>query len=75
MRIELQSGALRLARGQTLKMVDAQGSTIECSEGTLWITEEQMPKDVVIGPGDAYRLRNNGLALVHAFGDATLALG
>jgi len=74
MRIELQSGALRLARGQTLKMVDAQGSTIQCSEGTLWITEEQLQKDVVLGPGGAYQLRNPGLALVHAFGDATLAL-
>lgn len=74
MRIEMQSGALRLARGQTFKMLDAQGSTIECSAGTLWITEEALPKDIVIGPGGVYRLRNKGLALVHAFGDATLAL-
>lgn len=75
MRIELQPGALRLARGQTLKVTDARGSTIRCSEGSVWITEEDLRKDVVLEPGGCYRLRRPGLALVHAFGDATVALG
>lgn len=74
MRIELQPGALRLARGQTLRVTGALGSTICCSEGNVWITEENMPRDVVLEPGGCYRLRRNGLALVHAFGDAAVAL-
>jgi hypothetical protein len=74
MRIELQPGALRLARGQTLKVTDALGSTIRCNEGSVWITEEDMPKDVVLEAGGCYRLRRKGLALVHAFGDASVAL-
>jgi len=74
MRIELQPGALRLARGQTLKVTDALGSTICCNEGSVWITEEDLHKDVVLEAGGCYRLRRRGLALVHAFGDATLAL-
>ncbi|MDH4094250.1 MAG: DUF2917 domain-containing protein [Betaproteobacteria bacterium] len=74
MRIELEPGALRLARGQTLKVVDAVGSTIRCSEGSVWITEENMPRDVVLEAGASYRLSRKGLTLVHAFGDATLAL-
>jgi hypothetical protein len=40
----------------------------------VWITEENMPKDVVLEAGGCYQLRRKGLALVHAFGDATLAL-
>jgi len=74
MRIELQPGALRLARGQTLKVTDALGSTICCNEGSVWITEESMPRDVVLEAGGCYRLRRKGLALVHAFGDASVAL-
>lgn len=74
MRIELQPGALRLARGQTLRVTDAQGSTISVSEGSVWITEENQPKDVVLEAGACYELRRPGLALVHAFGDASVAL-
>ena len=74
MKLELASGALRLARGQTLKVTDALGSTICCSEGSVWITEESMPRDVVLEAGGCYRLRRKGLALVHAFGDASVAL-
>jgi hypothetical protein len=74
MRIELEPGAVRLVRGQTLKVVDALGSTIRCNEGSVWITEENLPEDVVLEAGASYRLSRKGLALVHAFGDATLAL-
>ena len=55
MRIELEPGALRLARGQTLKLTDALGSTICCNEGAVWITEENVPKDVVLEAGHCYR--------------------
>lgn len=74
MRIELEPGALRLARGQTLKVTDALGSTVRCSEGSVWITEEDLPRDVVLEAGHSYRLSRKGLALVHAFGDASIAL-
>ena len=74
MRIELEPGALRLARGQTLRVLDALGSTIRCDAGSVWITEENMRKDVVLEAGASYRLSRKGLALVHAFGDATVAL-
>jgi hypothetical protein len=74
MKIELEPGALRLVRGQTLKVIDALGRTICCNEGAVWITEENVPKDVVLEAGDCYRLSRKGLALVHAFGDAAVAL-
>jgi hypothetical protein len=74
MKLELEPGALRLARGQTLRVIDALGSTICCSEGAVWITEENVPEDVVLEAGHCYRLSRKGLALVHAFGDASVAL-
>jgi hypothetical protein len=74
MKLELASAALRLARGQTLKLTDSAGSTICAREGTVWITEENSRKDVVLEPGNCYRLGKPGLTLVQAFADASVSL-
>ena len=50
MNIELASAALRLARGQTLKVRDGAGITICAREGVVWITEENSRSDVLIPP-------------------------
>ena len=74
MKLELASAGLRLSRGQTLKLTDSVGSTICAREGTVWITEENSRKDVVLEPGSCYRLGKPGLTLVQAFADASLSL-
>ena len=74
MKLELASGALRLSRGQTLKMQDAVGSTICAREGTVWITEENSRTDVVLEPGYCFRVDRPGLTLVQAFADASVSL-
>lgn len=74
MTLELKSAALRLGRGQTLKLRDGLGSTICAREGTLWITEENSRKDVVLEPGQCFRVDRPGLTLVQAFADAQVSL-
>jgi hypothetical protein len=74
MKLELASAGLRLSRGQTLKIQDAVGSTICARQGTVWITEENSRKDVVLEPGSCYRLGKPGLTLVQAFADASVSL-
>jgi DUF2917 family protein len=74
MKLELESGALRLTRGQTLKIQDAVGSTICAREGTVWITEENSRKDVVLSPGACFRVGRPGLTIVQAFADASVSL-
>ena len=74
MKLEIASGALRLARGETLKMQDAVGSTICAREGTIWITEENSRKDVVLEPGACFRVDRPGLTIVQAFADASVSL-
>lgn len=69
MTLELQSGALRLRRGQVLNVRDGAGSTLCAREGSLWITEENDRRDVVLEAGGCYRLRKSGLAIVHPLGD------
>ena len=74
MKLEIASAALRLARGQTLKMQDAVGSMICAREGTVWITEENSRKDVVLTPGACFRVGRPGLTIVQAFADASVSL-
>ena len=74
MNIELASGALRIARGQTLKVHDGAGSTICAREGVVWITEENSRKDVVLEPGHCFKLHSKGLTIVQAFADASVSL-
>ena len=74
MKLELETGALQLARGQTLRLRDGVGSTICARAGTVWITEENSRKDVVLEPGACFRIGKPGLTLVQAFADASVSL-
>jgi hypothetical protein len=76
MRVELitDSRSLRLSRGQALRLRDGAGSTICACEGRLWITEENRPSDVVLTPGECYRLQSGGIAVVEALREAALTL-
>ena len=75
MKLELQSGGLKLGHGQLLKVRDSAGSTVCALEGAVWITEDHQLKDVVLEAGQCYRLQNPGLAIVHALsGPASVTL-
>ena len=66
MRIDLQ-------RGEFLRLNRSAGKTITAHAGSVWITEEDNPSDVVLGPGESFTLARPGLALVEAFGDASIS--
>jgi hypothetical protein len=70
MKIELKAGAVKLSPHQSLRLRDSAGSTVCAVEGSVWITEENQPRDVVLEPGSCYRLRHAGLAIVNALGGA-----
>ena len=73
MKLEINSGALQLTRGQTLKLRDSVGSTICAREGTVWVTEEGSRKDVVLENGTCFRIGHPGLTLVQAFANASVS--
>lgn len=75
MKLELQSAGVRLNPGQLLKVLDGAGSTVCALEGSIWITEENQLRDVVLESGGCYRLRQQGTAIVYALGgSASVAL-
>ena len=70
MRIELEGGAVRLAPHQVLRLRDSAGSTVCAVEGSVWITEENYARDIVLSTGSCYRLSRSGLAIVNSLGGA-----
>jgi hypothetical protein len=63
---------VNLAAGQVLRLAAPHGVEVACDAGRLWITEEGLPDDVWLAPGERVRLKGHGLALVEASGDARL---
>jgi Protein of unknown function (DUF2917) len=62
-----------LQRGRFLRVREGAGSTITAHAGSVWITEQDNPRDVVLRPGQSFTLGRPGLALVEAFSDAAVS--
>ena len=58
--------SVRLKAGELLDINDGEGFTIECLEGTVWITQSNDPRDIVLHAGESFVLDKPGLALVCA---------
>ena len=69
------STSLRLARGQLAHLGSLHGARLECRRGTLWITLDNDPRDIVLDAGESFSVDSHGNALVNALGGpAELAL-
>ena len=65
---------MRLAAGEVIRIPAPRGLEVACEAGHLWITEEGMPDDVWLGPGQRVRLVGDGLAVLEAKGEARLRI-
>ena len=65
---------INLQRGQFLRVVDGAGSTVTAHGGSVWITEENSMRDVVLRAGRSMVLRRRGVALLEAFSDAAVSI-
>jgi hypothetical protein len=63
------SGMVSLRAGDLLRLRSASGMVISCRSGTLWITQEQDTRDIVLRPGACFTLDRSGLALISSLGD------
>jgi hypothetical protein len=65
---------IELNRGKFVRMTRGAGSTVTAHAGSVWITEENGVRDIVLRAGQSFTFRRSGLALVEAFSDAELSL-
>lgn len=68
MKLELRKGAVKLGPNQTLKVLEGAGTTVCAVEGSVWITEENQARDIVLERGGCYQLRHRGMAIVNSLG-------
>ena len=72
MKIGLDGSTLALGRDGLLAVRDAKGSRVTCLTGSLWITEDQRVRDVIVEAGDSFAIEQPGLTLIMALEPATL---
>lgn len=76
MLIDTHYTRLMLERGQSTRLTGARASRLASLDGTLWITIDNDPRDIVLEPGDALDVFGDEPLLVCALGGpATLELG
>lgn len=73
MNIQLARGNLRLARKDHLTVVDGRGASVRCLFGSVWLTQDGDPRDIVLGAGEAFTFDRDGVAIVYATADASVA--
>jgi hypothetical protein len=70
--IQLHQGKLQLSRHGHLEVTDGRGMSMRCLAGSLWVTQDGDPRDIVLTPGETFTLDRDGLAIVYATADAAL---
>lgn len=74
MNLVSKSAATRLAHRRILNLHDRSGDRVECLDGSVWITQDGDPRDIVLDAGESFMLDRPGTALVYALADARVAV-
>ncbi len=65
---------LELPDGALAELREARGATLRVTRGTLWVTQDQDPRDIVLRTGDVWTVERDGLTLAEAQGNATFCV-
>lgn len=63
-----------LADREAIALPDIRGATLRVAQGTVWLTEERQPHDVVLRPGDNWVVEHDGKTVVEAQNDAVFCI-
>ncbi|HWD22380.1 MAG TPA: DUF2917 domain-containing protein [Burkholderiales bacterium] len=65
---------IELPQGRLLRLRQGAGNTLTMRRGSVWITEQGNPRDVLLRRGESFKVAQSGLVLVEALNDAALSL-
>ena len=63
---------LTLPRGAVTRFEQAQGTRLSCVEGSLWITRDGDPIDVILEPGQSWEVPGPQRVIAQAMARSTL---
>ena len=65
---------INLAQRQAITLADARGTTLRVTRGTLWLTQEKDPRDIVLRAGDSWVVERDGATVIESQDDALLCI-
>lgn len=65
---------LEVPNGGLLRVKDARGSRVTCLQGSLWLTQEQSIRDVLLEAGQSFDIERDGVTLVQGMADSRLGV-
>lgn len=68
------SGVRKLQAGASVRIARPMGSTVFCEAGTLWLTFDNEPQDLIVEAGQSYHCTMASGLLIHALGNARLSV-
>ena len=66
--------ATTLAKGTLQSIADARGTSVQCLQGAMWLTQQGDMRDIVLEAGDQAMIERNGTSIVFALTDARFML-
>ena len=75
MRTLLDIKPIVLAKRTVHRIENGKGAEVFCLKGTVWLTQEGDPRDVILGAGQSFLLDRKGVAVAYALKDAAIAVG
>ena len=74
MRTDSSSRHIDLAARSLFELPDAAGVEIACASGSVWLTLDNDPRDIVLEAGETFATGEHRRAIVYAFAASTLQL-
>ncbi len=74
MKVAIENAVIELESAQMLRLDRAAGVRIVCRGGTVWVTQEGVPRDDFLRTGEVLTLRSQGLTLAQAMGHALISI-
>lgn len=65
---------LRLEAAQSICIGDAAGRTLNCLAGSVWITHDGNPKDVIVESGESYHVARPERMIVFALKNSAMRM-
>ena len=65
---------ITLAHRGLLSLELAAGTSIECTRGCLWLTEDGCPQDIILVPGDAWQASGRRRVLASALRETVFSV-
>jgi hypothetical protein len=70
----LRGEAVWLGKGAFHTIADVAGLQVNCGEGSLWLTLDNDPRDIILEPGDSFFTTEHRRGLVYAFAPSRFTL-